>query len=235
MGTAGVARPPPHPRAWPTGQGQPGSPAPCLPPAGRHHPTAPGTGVTLGRRVRAVACRPSTLQRVHGRGSSCTGGRGPRPAPRADTCVFPCPCPARWAGGQTPLPRPRGRGRHLDERGCCRDLPVEVLLSLLLLDLQGEAGAEDPLGGQKAGSRPADVAAGGGRAGGPLTPCRCGSGRRASWAPWAQLRTAGPADQASASREPAPGEQAGGLSGPPLGVCAQGGPHPHQPPEPRGS
>lgn len=39
-----------------------------------------------------------------------------------------------------------GGVHHLDERGCCRDLPVEVFLPLLLLDLQGKAGAEDPLG-----------------------------------------------------------------------------------------
>ena len=33
----------------------------------------------------------------------------------------------------------------LDERGGRGDLPVEVLLTLLLLDLQGEAGAQDSL------------------------------------------------------------------------------------------
>lgn len=42
--------------------------------------------------------------------------------------------------------RDNGGRHHLDERGCRRDLPVEVLLSLLLLDLQGKAGAENPLG-----------------------------------------------------------------------------------------
>ena len=34
--------------------------------------------------------------------------------------------------------------RRLDERGCRRDLPVEVLLPLLLLDLQGKTRAENP-------------------------------------------------------------------------------------------
>lgn len=61
--------------------------------------------------------------------------------------------------GQTTVPRPWGR--HLDERGCRWDLPVEVLLSLLLLDLQGKAGAKNPLQGQKAGSCPANAGVGG--------------------------------------------------------------------------
>lgn len=35
---------------------------------------------------------------------------------------------------------------HLNERGCRRNLPVEVFLPLFLLHLQGKARAEDPLG-----------------------------------------------------------------------------------------
>ena len=34
----------------------------------------------------------------------------------------------------------------LDQLGGCRDLPVVMLLSLLLLNFQSEPGAEDPLG-----------------------------------------------------------------------------------------
>ena len=111
-----------------------------------------------------------------------------------------------------------GRPRHLDERGCRRDLPVEVLLPLLLLDLQGKAGAENPLEGQKEGSCPADAGVGGRQAGRP------GPGS-VPWAP--QTRSVPPETLRVASK-------LGGLSGPPLGVCSQGGPHPNQPPEPRG-
>lgn len=37
----------------------------------------------------------------------------------------------------------------LDEGGRGRDLPVKMFLPLLLLYLQGEAGAQDPLWGDK--------------------------------------------------------------------------------------
>lgn len=56
------------------------------------------------------------------------------------------------ASGLSHHPRSWDRGAfagccHLDERGCRRDLPVEVLLPLLLLDLQGKTRAENPLEG----------------------------------------------------------------------------------------
>lgn len=53
--------------------------------------------------------------------------------------------PAVWPQWETTTTRPPGRRRHLDERGRRGDLPVEMLLPLLLLDLQGEPGAQDPL------------------------------------------------------------------------------------------
>lgn len=61
-------------------------------------------------------------------------------------------------------------------------------------------------------------------------PCRCGSGRQASWAPWAWLRAVGPTDQVSASRDPACGEQARGSEWATSGCLLTGWPPPQPAP-----
>lgn len=87
--------------------------------------------------------------------------------------------------------RPPGGHRHLDERGRRRDLPVEVLLPLLLLDLECKAGAEDALGGGKwalrCGLPPPE-------AGGPCLG-RWGHPRRTLWHPGQLVGREGPGDQ----------------------------------------
>lgn len=98
-------------------------------------------------RIAALPCpRGSTGEGLGGPGGRVSSGL--RAVPRPDT-TRTCPGNAE-PGTLTTTRRRQGRGggcHHLDERGCRRDLPVEVLLPLLLLDLQGKTGAQNPLQG----------------------------------------------------------------------------------------
>ena len=103
-------------------------------------------GMSVARNAALPCSGGSTGEGLGGPGGRVSSGL--RAVPRPDTART---CPGNTdLGTLTTTRRRQGRGgscHHLDERRCRRDLPVEVLLPLLLLDLQGKTGAENPLEG----------------------------------------------------------------------------------------